>query len=365
MARPSKRLIVGILSSEPYASRRDQCRKTWLAALAAQPDGEAVFIVGDPSVPGPSRDGDVLRVPCPDDYDALPQKVQIFIDWALANYDFDYLFKCDDDTYVCVPRLLRLDLLGRAYVGSLCGRYAQGGAGYFLSRRAAGLVAEGLKVFPSGPEDLFVGRILRERGVPLSADWRFRADCRPANVPRPGNMIVTCHRCRSDEMERIHPPFAGVVAEPDPGNALFTVDAWAADYGMLGLGGDLGFSVDGRSRVQSSVIGTREQTSGCQLVSAHAGSRVVINVHEPVDVSGFLDDDSKDRPKAPVLFVVDDRPLGTLWAPGVRTADTPLSPGRHTLVAKCLNPHDNGRRYSAWAIRPRKPRASNATDAAE
>ena len=43
---------------------------------------------------------------CPDDYASLPQKTRGFCRWALANAEFEYLFKCDDDTYICLDRLL-------------------------------------------------------------------------------------------------------------------------------------------------------------------------------------------------------------------------------------------------------------------
>ena len=51
--------------------------------------------------------------------------------------------------------------------------YASGGAGYFLSRKAAAIVAERLASYPTGAEDLLVGRVLKDAGIELSIDPRF------------------------------------------------------------------------------------------------------------------------------------------------------------------------------------------------
>ena len=50
-----------------------------------------------------------------DDYRHLPAKGLAFYQYALEHYDFDWLFKCDDDTWLALDRL-----------ESLCdGRYDQ------------------------------------------------------------------------------------------------------------------------------------------------------------------------------------------------------------------------------------------------
>ena len=108
--------------------------------------------------------------PCPDDYPSLPQRTRWFCRWALAQNDWDYLFKCDDDTYVSITRLSLYDLAGRDYVGAEWKPgvgYGSGGAGYFLSRKAATAVAERLEQ-PCGAEDALVGQVLRSAGLALS-----------------------------------------------------------------------------------------------------------------------------------------------------------------------------------------------------
>ena len=82
-----------------------------------------------------------------DDYRHLPAKGLAFYQYALEHYDFDWLFKCDDDTYLALDRLEslcdgRYDLVGDM---SLADRgFPSGGAGYLMSRALVeGMVAHG------------------------------------------------------------------------------------------------------------------------------------------------------------------------------------------------------------------------------
>lgn len=45
---------------------------------------------------------------------SLVHKTREFCRWALTQ-DFDYLFKCDDDTFVVTDRFLKFDPAGRDY----------------------------------------------------------------------------------------------------------------------------------------------------------------------------------------------------------------------------------------------------------
>jgi hypothetical protein len=51
--------------------------------------------------------GDVVHVPGEEDYWQISWKVLLALEWALGAADFDYVLKTDDDSYVCVPGLLR------------------------------------------------------------------------------------------------------------------------------------------------------------------------------------------------------------------------------------------------------------------
>ena len=110
---------------------------------------------------------------------------------------WDYLFKCDDDTYVSIPRLLAYDTASRDYIGAEWKpdvKYASGGAGYFLSRKAAAIVAEKL-THATGVEDLLVGQILRAAGIPFSIEPRLVPFASMERRPRRDNDLITLHAC--------------------------------------------------------------------------------------------------------------------------------------------------------------------------
>ena len=99
------KMLIGVLSCHKYRARREACLETW-ANVKHRHDVDLVFVLGDGQSPWPVRDGCLLHCPCPDDYDSLSMKTRWLCLWAIANYRFDFLFKCDDDTYVNVDRLL-------------------------------------------------------------------------------------------------------------------------------------------------------------------------------------------------------------------------------------------------------------------
>lgn len=207
MRRAPHRLIVGALSccSPQYQRRREKCMRTWLPELE-RAGVEVLFLVGvgdsidKPRVVEPEEHGRIgreLQIPCPDTYAALPQKTAAFCRWACEQRAFDYLFKCDDDTYLVPGRLLERDLRGIDYLGSplfIGIPYASGGAGYFLSRRATEYVADQMKE-REGPEDLIVSQHLHKNGIRLHPDRGFVAVRNDVLRPKPDNYLVTSHAC--------------------------------------------------------------------------------------------------------------------------------------------------------------------------
>lgn len=195
------RIIIGALSGAAMSDRRAQCRATWMADAAAV-GCDAVFLLG--SERGPELNGDELHLPCPDAYWNLTQRTRWFCEWALSRDGWDYLFKCDDDTYVSIPRLLAYHTAGRDYIGAEWKegvKYGSGGAGYFLSRRASEVVARQLR-HVGGAEDRLVGRILRRHQIYLSVEPRFvpyataggDANRLSGGWPRADNDLITGHQ---------------------------------------------------------------------------------------------------------------------------------------------------------------------------
>jgi SAM-dependent methyltransferase len=196
------RLLIGALSGLDMHQRRATCRATWVAD-AKRLGVDVVFLVGGGgSLTEPIRVDDILLLPCPDGYPSLPQRTRWFCRWALGRSDWDYLLKCDDDTFVAVERLLALNLDGIDYTGqSPGGPYASGGAGYLLSRKAAQVVANDL-TDATGSEDVLVGEVLRTAGIDLTPNERFIPFGSADRCPRSGNYIVTTHAVSNNNFQR-------------------------------------------------------------------------------------------------------------------------------------------------------------------
>jgi hypothetical protein len=92
----------------------------------------------------------------PDDYYSLPHKVRAAFRWALEQ-GYDYIFKCDYDTWVDVPALLASGFEGHEYIGLMgdegegggLAHCPSGGVGYWLSARAARIYLEHYQVYGS------------------------------------------------------------------------------------------------------------------------------------------------------------------------------------------------------------------------
>lgn len=123
-------VIVAVLSCCKYKDKRDAIRATWKPDL---PDNvECLFYVGAGTC---EKSNDLIQVPYADDYDNVPGKQLMFYRWLLVNYDFEWLFQVDDDTYVA-PDRVTMYLDSRAdMVGYMFSRQNfHGGVGYFIHR---------------------------------------------------------------------------------------------------------------------------------------------------------------------------------------------------------------------------------------
>lgn len=184
------KLAILVLSCAKYEERRQACRDTWAKNL---PAGVAVhFVRGFADTQGT----DEWLLPCPDTYPELPQKTRQALIKALKVYpDCSFFFKCDDDSLICVQRLL--DYIA-TNPGQYCGKpmihewpvFASGGAGYLLSRKAAQIVAETMTI-QQGAEDLSVARCLADAKIPLTSCMKFNPWNNP--VPTIDNDLISAH----------------------------------------------------------------------------------------------------------------------------------------------------------------------------
>jgi hypothetical protein len=179
-------------------------RESWLTRIPH--NMQAMFFVGT----GQSAlEKDVVVIPTRDDYESLPRKVQAFYRHCLERYDFDYLFKCDDDTYLVCERLSALIKDGHDFIGSAdwWPSHADGGAGYVLSRPATEIVARA-DCPEFGKEDLWVTGVLRSAGIEFQMSSLLLQNHR--EFPTPENDIISAHWCSPEIMREIH---RGIVAE--------------------------------------------------------------------------------------------------------------------------------------------------------
>jgi len=193
-----KRILIAICSCHARKSKRENVRQSWLKLNADAAD--CVFFVGKGSMEG---EEDVIVLDVEDSYEALPLKVHAMFNAVLKKFEFDYLFKCDDDTYVALDRLHSLIKNGADLVGdiTLNSGWPCGGAGYLITHRTVELLASEQKP-AHGAEDVWVGKRGRALGLEMIPDGRLNENCNA--FPRRDNDIITAHRCRQDVMGAIH-----------------------------------------------------------------------------------------------------------------------------------------------------------------
>jgi hypothetical protein len=168
------KILIAIASCErdAYNGFNDAVRNTWLKDKKV----DYKFFRG---VGTPTEKHDEVLLDCKDDYLSLPEKTMEIVKWAMRN-EYDYIFKCDTDTYVVLDKLLNSNFKDYDYIGHFNGElgkpnliynslytWASGGSGYFISRKAAWkIIAEGSTAKAMCPnlkipcEDLWMGQVL-------------------------------------------------------------------------------------------------------------------------------------------------------------------------------------------------------------
>lgn len=195
-------IITGICSCLKTKDKREAVRETWLKHPA---EGiECLFFVGAKEPP-PGEEEDTIALDVPDGYNELPAKVRAFFIHALEHYDFEWLFKCDDDTYVDLGRLASAadadyDLIGDPSI--LARQFPSGGAGYFLKRSMVEKLVKAPGFSMTGAEDVIVGALAIKLGGKLKSINRLYM----SNVayPHGENDMVTAHWCGPRIMRTIY-----------------------------------------------------------------------------------------------------------------------------------------------------------------
>ncbi|WP_136444156.1 glycosyltransferase [Pacificoceanicola onchidii] len=193
--------LVVVFSCKPYLGTRiPALQNGWLSLLDAL-DIPYIVVVGDGDG---RREGHIVHLDAPDDYEGLPQKTLAAIRWVHDNTAFGHMLKIDDDCFLNAPLFFegltwrKHDYYGRKLTrgvgqmdrvwhqgksASARGQfeldrspepsfYADGGSGYTLSRRAMG-EALAAADSPAGQrliqlsfmEDKMLGDLLALRGI--------------------------------------------------------------------------------------------------------------------------------------------------------------------------------------------------------
>lgn len=144
-------------------TRTAALRDTWTKDVAGFPNVDCKFFYGTPH-DRPALEDEVF-LSCGDSYADLPAKTIEICKYALAH-DYGYVFKCDDDSLVYVDRILQEVMGSHAdYAGYLNGRVATGGTGYWLSRRAFGIIANHASPANHWAEDVSVSKCLFHHNI--------------------------------------------------------------------------------------------------------------------------------------------------------------------------------------------------------
>jgi len=191
------------------------CRETWVKDFAPFKNVTVKFFYGKPSDGFPRQPlPDEVFLDVPDGYGSLIEKTVGICKWAVGK-NFEYIYKCDTDTWVFAEKLL-VEMMENAfdYAGYLHASVCSGGPGYFLSRQAAEIVAtKGQQRRHEYAEDVHVSRVLAEHNIrPIMLQnhrpgWSahfFFGDGKSFDPDKVTEEIVTMHAVFPSQMRQMY-----------------------------------------------------------------------------------------------------------------------------------------------------------------
>ena len=126
--------------------------------------------------------------------------------------------------------------------------------------------------------------------------------------------------------------------------SLFRVQSAACGHGRVAADGTLGYSCALTDHIMAPGA-----VEGAEFLSAHAPSRVEVELLRPARVTGFLNATARWMPDNPAVFLVNENPVGLAFGPLEQTLPLTLAPGRHVLRTVCAN-YDS--RHTVWRLDP-------------
>ena len=134
------KILIAIVSCKLFKENGNNqaVRDTWLKGLCG---ADYKIFMGQGAT---ATCSDEVVLQAPDDYQNVTYKTKEMYKYAHRN-EYDYIFKCYPDTYVCSSRLLASGFEDYDYVGNyackpMSGSYCCGGTGYWTSKAAYDLM---------------------------------------------------------------------------------------------------------------------------------------------------------------------------------------------------------------------------------
>ena len=177
------------------------CRDTWANDLAKFGVDYKFFYGNGTRQP----EADEVFLDVPDDYRSLSKKIRAICKWALEN-GYEYMFKCDDDTFVWSDRLLDSDFYGKDCVGYDWGGFV-GGFACWLSKKAMEAIANAPDTTEPA-DDVWVGKVLGNLGVKITHDTRYHPNSenkfvKIENIPLE-HPYIAIHACDADTIRELY-----------------------------------------------------------------------------------------------------------------------------------------------------------------
>jgi hypothetical protein len=199
--RGNCRILVAVCSKREDRGARQACRETWLSGIRG--GGTLVrFFIGEGTHTG---EEDAVGLMVSDAGAELPGKVLAMLTRALENHEFDWIFRCEDTSYVDLDRLASLVSAGADVVAD--GRIMDGGGGcgntcYLLSRGIAGRLVRDGRIAAKGSDRELVVREALRLGAKVVLSDSLRSD--GLSHPRADNAIVCGRAGDPARMRAVH-----------------------------------------------------------------------------------------------------------------------------------------------------------------
>jgi hypothetical protein len=147
---------------------------------------------------------DEVYLDCGDGYTSNSHKMKAICRWALKN-GYDYVLRCDDDTFIYPEKILKTNFTRADYVGSGEGDFHPGGC-LFLSRRAMEIIANA--PITSYIDDWWMGQVLGKAGIPATHEPAMYNPGGQSYLVNPKTIpvkdFVSFHSCKPDVMRELY-----------------------------------------------------------------------------------------------------------------------------------------------------------------